>query len=98
MMSMIRERYTGTLLVCGGYTQERAETAIQAHQADLVAFGRLFIANPDLPDRFRQHAPLNTPDESHFYGGGAAGYVDYPTLGQESGEESLPDISTLENH
>lgn len=96
LMSMIRERYTGTLLVCGGYTQERAETAIQAHQADLVAFGRLFIANPDLPERFRQHAPLNTPDESRFYGGGAAGYVDYPTLRQESGEESLPDLGALE--
>lgn len=97
LMSMIRERYTGTLLVCGGYTQERAETAIQAHQADLVAFGRLFIANPDLPERFRQHAPLNTPDESVFYGGGAAGYVDYPTLRQESGEESRPDLDTLED-
>ena len=96
LMSMIRERYTGTLLVCGGYTQERAETAIQAHQADLVAFGRMFIANPDLPERFRQHAPLNTPDENRFYGGGAAGYVDYPTLRQESGEESLPDLGELE--
>ena len=96
LMSMIREHYTGTLLLCGGYTQERAETAIQAHQADLVAFGRLFIANPDLPERFRQHAPLNTPDESRFYGGGAAGYVDYPTLRQESGEESLPDLSALD--
>ena len=97
LMSMIRERYTGTLLVCGGYTQERAETAIQAHQADLVAFGRLYIANPDLPERFRQHAPLNTPDESRFYGGGAAGYVDYSTLKQESGEESLPDLDALES-
>ena len=48
--------------------------------ADLVAFGRLFIANPDLPRRLREGAPLNTPDRSTFYGGGQAGYTDYPAL------------------
>ena len=48
--------------------------------ADLVAFGRPFLANPDLPKRFEMKAPLNTPDANTFYGGGAKGYVDYPTL------------------
>lgn len=96
IMRLIRERYTGSLVVCGGYNLERAEAAIQAHQTDLVAFGRPFIANPDLPERFRAHAPLNTPDPATFYGGGVQGYVDYPTLKQQSGEEGLPDFSVLE--
>jgi N-ethylmaleimide reductase len=48
--------------------------------ADLVAYGKLFIANPDLPERFRQNAPLNPPVESAFYGGDKHGYTDYPTL------------------
>jgi N-ethylmaleimide reductase len=48
--------------------------------ADLVSFGRSFIANPDLPQRFALDAPLNTPDESTFYGSGPQGYTDYPSL------------------
>jgi N-ethylmaleimide reductase len=48
--------------------------------ADLVAFGRMFLANPDLPERFRKAAPLNTPDFSTFYGGTERGYTDYPAL------------------
>jgi N-ethylmaleimide reductase len=48
--------------------------------ADAVAFGRKFIANPDLPERFRRGAPLNQPDRSTFYGGGEKGYTDYPSL------------------
>ena len=48
--------------------------------ADAVAFGRLFIANPDLPERFRRGAPLNRYDRSTFYGGDARGYTDYPAL------------------
>lgn len=97
IMRVIRERYKGALIVCGGYTLERAEAAIQSHRADLVAFGRPFIANPDLPERFRNGAPLNTPDPEKFYGGGVQGYADYPTLKQESGEEGLPDFSVLED-
>lgn len=96
MLRLIRERYKGTLIVCGGYTRERAEAALAEGRADLVAFGRLFIANPDLPERFRQNAPLNVPDPETFYGGGVKGYVDYPTLKQQSGEEGLPDYSALE--
>lgn len=51
-----------------------------AGTADLIAFGRAFIANPDLPKRLALGAPLNAPDKSTFYGGGAAGYTDYPAL------------------
>ena len=96
IMAMIRERFAGTLMVCGGYTLERAQESIQNHQADLVAFGRPFIANPDLPERLRTGASLNEPDQATFYGGGVAGYVDYPTLKQQNGEEGLPDFSVLE--
>jgi N-ethylmaleimide reductase len=65
---------------CGGYTAASAEALIASGGADAIAFGRLFIANPDLVERFRRGAPLNTPDRSTFYGGGAHGYTDYPTL------------------
>jgi N-ethylmaleimide reductase len=78
--SHLRERYQGTLMVNGGYTLEKANSVLAAKQADLVSFGRLFIANPDLPKRFLYNAPLNEPDESTFYGGTARGYTDYPTL------------------
>lgn len=98
LMAMIRERFKGTLMVCGGYTLERAQDAIRNHRADLVAFGRPFIANPDLPERFRIGAALNEPDQETFYGGGVRGYVDYPTLKQQSGEEGLPDYSVLEEN
>ena len=63
---------------------------MRAGRADLIAVGRKFIANPDLPERLRCGAPLREPDPSTFYGGGAKGYTDYPTLGQERGEEPGP--------
>ena len=75
-----RPMYPGTLIVAGGYTLERANAVLKSGDANLVAFGKLFIANPDLVERFRQGAPLNTPNPDTFYGGGAEGYVDYPTL------------------
>ena len=61
-----------------------AERAL-ADGADLVAFGRPFIANPDLVERLRQGAPWNTPDRMTFYGGGEKGYTDYPTLAAATG-------------
>lgn len=57
-----------------------AERAIASGIADAIAFGRLFIANPDLPERFRRGASLNEPDPSTFYGGGEKGYTDYPFM------------------
>jgi len=61
-----------------GYDKARANEALQNGHADLISFGRLFIANPDLPERFAQNAPLNTPDQATFYGGNEKGYTDYP--------------------
>ncbi|WP_077728205.1 alkene reductase [Methylocaldum sp. 14B] len=96
MMKLIRAKYSGTLIVCGGYDYRKAVACLEEGRADLVAFGRLFIANPDLPERFRQNAELNPPDESTYYGGGAKGYVDYPTLKQLRGEEPMTAIGTAE--
>jgi len=76
----LREAFAGTLIFCGGYTAATADALIASGLADAVAFGRLFIANPDLVERFRAGAPLNTPDRATFYGGDAQGYTDYPTL------------------
>ena len=56
---------------------------LSASSADMVSFGALFIANPDLPARLQQGGPFNTPNPQQFYGGDATGYTDYPTLGQE---------------
>lgn len=70
----------GAWLVNNGYDKKLAETAIAQGRADLVAFGKLFLANADLVRRLREGADLNTPDKSTFYGGGAKGYIDYPTL------------------
>jgi N-ethylmaleimide reductase len=67
-------------MVNNGYDRTLALEAVASGAADLVAFGRPFIANPDLVRRLRDGAPLNVPDRTTFYGGGAAGYVDYPTL------------------
>lgn len=75
-----RSLYPGTLIVAGGYTFERATAAVKAGLADLVAFGQPFLANPDLVERFRRGAALNTPDPATYYGGGAEGYTDYPTM------------------
>jgi N-ethylmaleimide reductase len=77
---IFRDAFDGVFLSAGGYTVETAEASIEEGKADAVAFGRLFIANPDLPERFRASAELNVPDRGSFYGGTAAGYVDYPAL------------------
>lgn len=69
----------GAWMVNNGYDKALAEKAA-ADGADLIAFGRPFIANPDLVRRLREDAPMNMPDQSSFYGGGAKGYTDYPTL------------------
>lgn len=90
MLDLIRETYRGTLIIAGGFDQNIAEKWLKQDRADLIAFGRKFLANPDLPKRFRLNAKLNTDDPSTFYGGGAKGYTDYPTLSQEIGVEPKP--------
>jgi N-ethylmaleimide reductase len=77
----LRRRFNGAYIANNGYTREMAEDALKAGRADLFAFGKLFIANPDLVERFRRDAPLTEPDRATFYGGDGKGYTDYPALG-----------------
>jgi len=79
-MTEIRGRFGGIYIANGGYDRVKANTAIAGGRADMVSFGVPFLANPDLPERFRLDAPLNEPDESAFYGGDAHGYTDYPVM------------------
>ena len=74
----LRGHFTGTLMVNGGYNRDRANAVLAKGEADLVSFGTLFLANPDLPQRLTLNAPLNQPDPTTFYGGGEKGYIDYP--------------------
>jgi N-ethylmaleimide reductase len=76
----LRNIFNGTFILNGGYTQETAEEALANNEADVIAFGVPFIANPDLVERFRIGAALNTPDPSTFYVPGDKGYIDYPSL------------------
>jgi N-ethylmaleimide reductase len=76
----LRPHYPGTLVSAGGFDLDSGNQALAEGWADAIAFGVPFLANPDLPDRLRQRAPLNTPDENTFYAQGAKGYTDYPTL------------------
>src|ERR1700722_20075974 len=76
----LRNRFKGAYIANNGYDFKLANKALSANEADLIAFGKLFISNPDLVERFKRGAPLNTPDRDTFYGGGAKGYTDYPAL------------------
>jgi N-ethylmaleimide reductase len=90
MVDLIRETYRGTLMIAGGFDRDTAEAWLEQGRADLIVFGRKFLANPDLPERFRLRAPLNPDDPATYYGGGAKGYTDYPSLAQERGEQPWP--------
>ena len=78
---MLRNAFQGSIMAAGGFDRASAEAIIEAGVAETVAFGRSFIANPDLPERFRRNLPLNPYDRSTFYGGDHRGYVDYPFYG-----------------
>ena len=82
-LAVLRQEFQGSLIVANGFNRETATRAVAEGVADAVAFGRLFLANPDLPERFRLNAPLNSPNESTFYGGSERGYTDYPALGAQ---------------
>ena len=79
--SAVREVFSGRILYAGKYTAERGKRVLEAGWGDLVAFGRPFIANPDLPKRIANGWPLNPVDPASMYGGTAVGYTDYPTYG-----------------
>jgi N-ethylmaleimide reductase len=76
----LRGAFGGVIVGAGNYTVEKAERLVGLGLIDAAAFGRAFIANPDLPQRLRTHAPLNEPVPTTFYGGDAEGYTDYPVL------------------
>ncbi|WP_052549239.1 alkene reductase [Enhygromyxa salina] len=76
----IRQRFTGAYLANGAFTAESAREALKRNHTDAAIFGAPFLANPDLPERFRRGAPLNEPRRETFFGGDAKGYIDYPTL------------------
>lgn len=78
--ALLRPRFNGAYLMGGGLDQAAAEAALADGRADATVFGGAFLANPDLPARFRQGAALNTPDKNSFYSPGAQGYTDYPFL------------------
>jgi N-ethylmaleimide reductase len=78
----LRKRFHGAYIANNGYDFELANKALDASEADLIAFGKPFIANPDLVERLKRGAPLNAPDKATFYGGGVKGYTDYPALNE----------------
>eukprot|EP00871_Galdieria_phlegrea_P002834 jgi/Galph1/3551/GphlegSOOS_G2185.1 len=88
-VEFFRPIYKGVLITAGGYTKETGEKRLEDNVADLVAYGRLVIANPDLPRRFEKGAPLNQYDRSTFYGGTEKGYTDYPFMDPHEAEEAL---------
>jgi N-ethylmaleimide reductase len=80
----LRRIFTGTIISAGGFEPDTAEAAVRDGDADLVAFGRYFVANPDLPKRIRLGLPLNAYDRDTFYTFDARGYTDYPFYGHQS--------------
>jgi N-ethylmaleimide reductase len=78
--ALLRPLFDGSYLIGGGLDQNAAESLIAEGRADAVVFGNAFLANPDLPERFRTGAELNVPDKDTFYAPGAQGYIDYPTM------------------
>jgi N-ethylmaleimide reductase len=80
LKSRLRAACQGLFILAGGFDRARAESALKAGQADLIAFARPFLANPDLVERMRADAPLNPVDMATFYTPGPKGYTDYPVL------------------
>lgn len=83
----LRKRFSGTYIANNGYDFKLATEILDQNKADLIAFGKPFISNPDLVERLKLGAPLNAFDKATFYGGGAKGYTDYPALGQQAAAE-----------
>jgi 2,4-dienoyl-CoA reductase-like NADH-dependent reductase (Old Yellow Enzyme family) len=79
-VNILRRTYTGALILAGGFNRESAQTALDAGRADMIAFGRPFISNPDLVERLRNGWQLTDADRATFYSGGKSGYVDYPNF------------------
>lgn len=80
VFKLVRDNYHGLSMINGGFTLDMAQAAIESGLADMVSFGTLYISNPDLVERFKQHADLRKPDLGTFYTPGPKGYTDYPSL------------------
>ncbi|AMC99901.1 hypothetical protein [Halomonas chromatireducens] len=83
VIEAIQKSFSRAYIGNGAYSAEEARERIAAGKTDLVTFGRPFITNPDLPERFRLGASLNEWDDSTFYGGDERGYIDYPSLSEQ---------------
>jgi N-ethylmaleimide reductase len=81
---ILRSLFDGVLILNSGYDRETAEEAVATGYADAISFGRLYISNPDLPERFLVGASLNEPDTTTYYTNGPEGYIDYPFLNRET--------------
>jgi 2,4-dienoyl-CoA reductase-like NADH-dependent reductase (Old Yellow Enzyme family) len=81
LVPAIRRAFKGTLILNSDYLLDDASQALREGEADAIAFGRPFLANPDLPARLAKRAALNAPNAKTFYTSGPVGYTDYPTLG-----------------
>ena len=79
-LEALRDRFNGAYIANNGYTRDTAVAAVASGKVDLVAFGMLYISNPDLAERFKANAPLNPLPTAGLYGGGREGYTDYPAL------------------
>jgi 2,4-dienoyl-CoA reductase-like NADH-dependent reductase (Old Yellow Enzyme family) len=80
MTAFLKKEFGGIVIANQGLDKVTAESIIDRGEADLVSWGKLYIANPDLVTRLRENAPLNQPDPATMYGGGAHGYTDYKSL------------------
>lgn len=80
----LHKHYSGTWMVNNGYDKAMANEVVASGKADLVAFGKAFISSPDAVERLRRGVPFNELDQAHLYGGGATGYIDYPTLDEKA--------------
>jgi len=80
----LRKHFSGVVITAGGFDGQSAKAIVEAGYADMIAFGRHFVANPDLPKRLRRNLPLNRYDRSTFYGGSEVGYTDYPFYEDET--------------
>lgn len=80
----MREIYSGKIVLNSDYDAASGQARLDEGVADAISFGRTFIANPDLVERLRDGAPLNTPDPRTFYSAGREGYTDYPRVGEQA--------------
>ena len=76
----LREHFKGSFILTGGFDRQSAESALARSKADLIGFGKPFISNPDLVERYKANAALNPIDKNTFYSPGEKGYSDYPSM------------------